>query len=79
MMENSAQLRHPTSTHIGICAIQSYDTRPWPLPTLRGTLNNGHVPTVELKTIFLQTIPARLFMTARNTIDCLIAEHPDLQ
>ena len=46
---------NPTS--IGICATRSYGTGPWPLPTLRGTLNDGHAPTVELKTIFLRTAP----------------------
>ena len=34
---------------------------------------------VELQITFLITAHGRLFMTTRNTLDPLIAEHPDLQ
>ena len=53
--------------------------RPWPLLTHRETTNDGHVLIVELSITFLRTAHSRLFMTACNTIDHLIADYPDLQ
>ena len=53
--------------------------RPWPLLIHRGTLNDGYALIVKLKLIFLRTAYGRLFMTARNTMNHIIAEHPDLQ
>ena len=79
MMDSSEHLRHPTPTSVGICANLSYGMRPWLLLIHRRTLNDGHALTVEPKITFLRTAHGRLFATARNTINHLITEHPDLQ
>ena len=64
-------LESPHSSLVGM--------RPWSLPTHRETPNDGHVLIVELLITFLRTAHSRLFVTACNTIDHLIADHPDLQ
>ena len=79
MMDSSEHLRHPTPTSVGICANLSYGMRPWLVLIHRRTLNDGHALTVEPKITFLRTAHGRLFATARNTINHLITEHPDLQ
>ena len=79
MMDSSEHLRHTNPTSIGICATQSYGMRPWPLLIHRRTLNDGHALIVEPKITLLRTAHSRSFVTAHNTINHLIAEHPDLQ
>ena len=49
------------------------------LSTHRGTPSDGHALIVELEITYLRTVHGHLFVTACNTIDCLIIEHPHLQ
>ena len=79
MMASSARSLRLTHTSVGTCAMQNCGMKPWPLPTHNGTPNDGHVPTVGLRIISLRTARGRPFVTAHNTIDHLIAEHPELQ
>ena len=59
--------------------MQNCGMKPWPLPTHNGTPNDGYVPTARLRIISQRTAHGCPFVTAHNTIDHLIADHPELQ
>ena len=80
MTGSSVHLLLPTHPSVGTNATQSCGMKPWPLQiTLTKTRNDGHVPIVGLRTTILRTALTHPFVTAYNTLNCLISEYPELR
>lgn len=79
MMGSFGHLLLPIPTSVGINTTQNCGMKPWPLPIPSETPNDDRVPIAGQRTISWTIALAHPFVTAHNTLDCLIAEHPVLQ